>query len=216
MTRSLALDFTSLRFNEAGLIPVVAQDDRTGEVRMVAWANRDALEKTAATGAAHYFSRSRGMIWRKGEISGATQHVEAVRADCDSDAVLYLLHQTGAACHSGARNCFTGKDDPPHEQLTRGALPAVSVLPLLAEIIASRRGADPEKSYTAKLLSGTAELPARKVGEEAQEVVLAAIQGQRDKLPHEAADLIYHLLVLLEQQHVPFAEVQNVLRERMK
>ncbi len=216
MTPPLELDITALRFNEAGLIPVVAQDDRTGEVRMVAWANQEALEKTAATGAAHYFSRSRRMIWRKGEISGATQHVEAVRADCDSDAVLYLLHQTGAACHSGARNCFTGKDVPPHEQLAHGALPAVSILPLLAEIIASRRGADPESSYTAKLLSGTAELPARKVGEEAMEVVLAAMQGQKAQLAQESADLLYHLLVLLEQQGVPFAEVQKVLRERMR
>jgi phosphoribosyl-ATP pyrophosphohydrolase/phosphoribosyl-AMP cyclohydrolase len=206
-----------LQYNEAGLIPVIAQDSRTGEVRMSAWADREALLVSAHQMEAHYFSRSRNRLWKKGESSGDVQKLIGMLPDCDMDSVLYLIEQTGAgACHTGARNCFSAKSEPPRKALERGALPAAAVLPVLAEIIAARRGSDAKNSYTAKLLAGGVELPARKVGEEAQEVVLAAVQGQRDKLPQEAADLLYHLLVLLEQQQVPLADVLAVLRERMK
>jgi phosphoribosyl-ATP pyrophosphohydrolase/phosphoribosyl-AMP cyclohydrolase len=189
-----------VRFGEDGLVTVVAQSALSGEVLMVAYADRDALARTRDTGDAHYHSRSRGALWRKGETSGHTQRVVDVRVDCDGDAVLYLVQQTGPACHTGAATCF-------------GAPPA-PLLARLANTIADRGRTRPAGSYTAKILNDGPAAAARKVGEEAVETVVAAGSETPERLAAEAADLLYHLLVLLEAKQLPLARVLEELERR--
>jgi phosphoribosyl-ATP pyrophosphohydrolase/phosphoribosyl-AMP cyclohydrolase len=197
-----------IRYNEGGLVPVVVQDADTGEVLMLAYASREAVEKTIETGEAHYYSRSRGELWRKGATSGNTQKVTEVRLDCDGDALLYRVEPAGPACHTGERSCFftpvAGLD---------GETPNLArTLTRLAGTIAGRHQEMPEGSYTAKLFERGAGYAAQKVGEEAVEVVVAALEN--DRLAEEAADLLYHLLVLLEERGVGVGEVASVLDER--
>ena len=198
-----------VRYNENGLVPVITQDASTGGVLMLAYASREAVEETLKTGEAHYYSRSRGELWRKGATSGNTQRVIEVRLDCDGDALLYRVEPRGPACHTGERSCFftmlAGDEDENSPDLGR-------TLARLAETIARRRHEMPEGSYTAKLLErGTGHI-SQKVGEEAVEVVVAALEGER--LAEEMADLLYHLLVLLEERGVGVEEVAKVLDER--
>ncbi|MGH7698997.1 MAG: bifunctional phosphoribosyl-AMP cyclohydrolase/phosphoribosyl-ATP diphosphatase HisIE [Gemmatimonadales bacterium] len=192
----------AVHFGDDGLVPVVAQSALAGEVLMVAYADRDALERTRATGDAHYHSRSRGGPWRKGETSGHTQTVRDVRVDCDGDAVLYLVRQSGPACHTGAATCFGD--------------PAGPLLARLRATIAQRARTRPEGSYTAQLLAGGVERIAQKVGEEAVETVVAATAADDDRLAAEAADLLYHLLVLLEAKRVPLDRVLDELERRQR
>ena len=197
-----------IRYDEKGLVPVIAQDAGTGEVLMLAYASGEAVEKTLSSGEAHYYSRSREEIWRKGETSGNTQKVVEVRLDCDGDALLYRVEPAGPACHTGERSCFftslAGSD---------GESPDLGkTLTRLAGTIAGRRREMPEGSYTAKLLERGRGYTAQKVGEEAVEVVVAALKGER--LAEESADLLYHLLVLLEERGVDVGEVAKVLDER--
>jgi phosphoribosyl-ATP pyrophosphohydrolase/phosphoribosyl-AMP cyclohydrolase len=197
-----------IRYDEKGLVPVVAQDASTGEVLMLAYASREAVEKTIETGEAHYYSRSREEIWRKGETSGNTQKITGVRLDCDGDALLYKVEPAGPACHTGERSCFfTSLADSDGELADLGR-----TLTRLAGTIAGRRREMPEGSYTAKLLDRGTGYTAQKVGEEAVEVVVAALEGE--KLAEESADLLYHLLVLLEGRGVGVDEVARVLDER--
>jgi len=184
-----------------GLLPVMVQDADDGTVLMLAWANTEALEATETTGEAHFWSRSRGRLWRKGESSGNVMHVVGLLADCDGDAILYRVRLHGPACHVGTRTCF-------------GETVAPGVLSELAALIERRRGADAESSYTARLLSTGPRRPAEKVVEEAGEVAAAALAGTNDELATEAADLLYHLLVLLASRSTPFESVLDVLRER--
>jgi phosphoribosyl-AMP cyclohydrolase / phosphoribosyl-ATP pyrophosphohydrolase len=197
-----------IRYDEQGLVPVVAQDAGTGEVLMLAYASREAVEKTLETGEAHYYSRSRGELWRKGATSGNTQKVVDVRLDCDGDALLYRVDPAGPACHTGERSCFftpLASRDGEGADLGR-------TLVRLAGTIAGRHREMPEGSYTAKLLERGTGYIAQKVGEEAVEVVVAALEGER--LAEESADLLYHLLVLLEEQGVGAEEVARILDER--
>jgi phosphoribosyl-ATP pyrophosphohydrolase/phosphoribosyl-AMP cyclohydrolase len=195
-----------VRFGPDGLVPVVAQESRTGDVLMVAWADRRALEQTVATGAAHYFSRSRQELWRKGATSGHEQYVTEIRLDCDADTVLYRVRQTGPACHTGARTCFVEPgDDAGGHLLTR-----------LARTIARRAQDRPAGSYTVKLLDAGVPAVSQKVGEEAVEVVVAANAQDDRRLASEAADLLYHLLVLLEARGVPLDAVWQELEQRSK
>jgi phosphoribosyl-ATP pyrophosphohydrolase/phosphoribosyl-AMP cyclohydrolase len=197
-----------IRYDEKGLVPVVAQDVNTGEVLMLAYANEEALAKTIETGEAHYHSRSRGELWHKGATSGNTQRVVEVRLDCDGDALLYKVEPAGPACHTGEYSCFftpvlSSDGDVPNlgRTLTR-----------LAKTIAERHREMPEGSYTAKLIGQGTGRVAQKVGEEAVEVVVAALDGE--ELAEESADLLYHLLVLLEERGVRPEEVAKVLDER--
>lgn len=191
----------AVHFGDDGLVPVVAQSVLAGEVLMVAYADRDALERTRATGEAHYHSRTRGALWRKGETSGHTQAVRDVRVDCDGDAVLYLVRQTGPACHTGAPTCF--------------GEPAGPLLARLRGTIAERARTRPTGSYTARLLAAGVERIAQKVGEEAVETVVAAAADD-GRLAAEAADLLYHLLVLLEAKRVPLDRVLDELERRQR
>ncbi|MDQ3840989.1 MAG: bifunctional phosphoribosyl-AMP cyclohydrolase/phosphoribosyl-ATP diphosphatase HisIE [Actinomycetota bacterium] len=197
-----------IRYDEKGLVPVVAQDAGTGEVLMLAYADEEALTKTIETGEAHYHSRSRGELWRKGETSGNTQKVVEVRLDCDGDALLYKVEPRGPACHTGENSCFftplvSADGDAPNlgRTLTR-----------LARTIAERHREMPEGSYTVKLIERGTGYIAQKVGEEAVEVVVAALK--EEKLSEESADLLYHLLILLEERGVRPEEVAKVLDER--
>ena len=194
-----------LSFDAAGLIPVVAQDRGSGDVLMVAYANVAALVRTVETGFAHFWSRSRQALWKKGETSGHRLRVVEVRVDCDKDALLYVVEPEGPACHTGARTCF-GEDSPT----------AAGMLEEVARVVAARARAAPGDSYTARLLAQGQDQVLKKIGEEATEVVLAA-KGQSDeRLAEEAADLLFHLLVALHQRNVPLAKVMDVLKERRR
>ena len=201
---------TEVRYDANGLVPVVAQDATTNEVLTLAYANREAVEKTLSSGEAHFYSRSRQELWRKGETSGNTQRVVEVRLDCDRDALLYRVDPAGPACHTGERTCFftsLSGEGPVQEEPNLGR-----TLTRLAGTIRERHGEMPEGSYTAKLFTRGAGYIGQKVGEEAVEVVVAALQD--DKLAEETADLLYHLLVLLEERGVPTTEVARILDER--
>ncbi len=195
----------SIAYDAAGLVPVVVQDAASGDVLMVAYANREALERTARTGLAHFWSRSRGALWRKGETSGHEMRVREVRADCDRDALLMVVDPAGPACHTGARTCF-GDETP-----TLAGMPEE-----LGRVIAARASAAPAASYTAKLLAKGPDHVLKKIGEEATEVVLAAKSESDERLAEEAADLLYHLMVAMAQRRVPFARALEVLRERRR
>jgi phosphoribosyl-ATP pyrophosphohydrolase/phosphoribosyl-AMP cyclohydrolase len=192
----------AVRFGDDGLVPVVAQSALAGEVLMVGYADREALQKTRETSQAHYHSRARDALWRKGETSGHAQTVLEVRVDCDGDAVLYVVRQQGPACHTGEPTCF---GEPTGGTLTR-----------LARTVAERARTRPAGSYTAQLLAAGVPHIARKLGEEAVETVVAATSEDRTRLASEAADLLYHLLVLLESKHLPLDQVFEELDARAR
>jgi phosphoribosyl-AMP cyclohydrolase / phosphoribosyl-ATP pyrophosphohydrolase len=192
-------------FDANGLATVVVQDCASGDVLMVAHANAEALRLTAETGYAHFWSRSRKALWKKGETSGNLLRVRETRVDCDRDAVLLVVDPEGPACHTGSRSCF-------------GEAPAATsgVLAELGRVIAQRaRDAAPD-SYTARLLAKGPDAALQKIGEEATEVILAAKGESNERLAEEAADLLFHLLVALHQRGLGIAEVLSVLEHRRK
>jgi phosphoribosyl-AMP cyclohydrolase / phosphoribosyl-ATP pyrophosphohydrolase len=200
-----------VKFDERGLVPVVAQDARTGEVLMLAWANAEALGLTLETGRAHYWSRSRGELWKKGETSGNMQQVADVRLDCDGDAILYRVRQTGPACHTGERSCFFRAADA--DELATAEDPR-HVLARVEEIVAERDTARPEGSYTTYLFGAGVDKILKKVGEEATEIVIAAKNDGTDDLRAESADLLYHLMVLWRARGLAPDEVWAELDRR--
>ena len=211
---------SAVRFGADGLVPVVTQESRSGDVLMVAYANRDALDRTLATGLAHYFSRSRGALWQKGETSAHVQRVVEIRLDCDGDTVLYRVDQTGPACHTGSRTCFsTVLGGAAGQRASENVVeedPGGHLLSRLARTIAQRASDRPTGSYTAELLAGGVGTASRKVGEEAVEVVVAANSEDDERLASEAADLLYHLMVLLQARGVPLDAVLTELEKREK
>ena len=203
----------SLRFNEEGLIPVIAQDYRTGEIRMFAWANEEAIKKTLETGFAHYYSRSRKQIWKKGETSGETQRVREVRVDCDEDVLIYVVDQEkNRACHTGERNCFfrTIKGDKVSKPLPFEALQR------LEEILKERIEKKPDGSYTAKIVSQGKDRVLQKLGEESVEALIALKNGKAGDIRAETADLLYFLVLSLILSDVEVTEVLEELIRRMK
>lgn len=202
------------RFGADGLIPVVAQDQLNGNLLMLAWANREALEKTAQTGQAHYWSRSRQALWRKGESSGHEQQVTEIRLDCDGDAILYRVAQTGPACHTGQPTCFSTVVDG--DKAVETPETGGHLLTRLASTIEARVAAGSAESYTVRLLDKGVGKVAQKVGEEAVEVVVAATTESPERLVSESADLLYHLLVLLKARGVEFNDVLQALQAREK
>jgi phosphoribosyl-ATP pyrophosphohydrolase/phosphoribosyl-AMP cyclohydrolase len=199
-----------ITFDDRGLVPVVAQDARTGEVLMLAWANRVALEQTARTGRATYWSRSRASLWVKGETSGHAQQVVDVRVDCDADAVLYRVRQTGPACHTGERSCFhrLGQDELPQADDPR------HMLARLEEIIERRERERPEGSYTTYLFGKGTDKILKKLGEETAEAIIAAKNGDNAELRSESADLLFHLMVLWRDRGLSADEVWGELDRR--
>jgi phosphoribosyl-ATP pyrophosphohydrolase/phosphoribosyl-AMP cyclohydrolase len=201
-----------IQFDQRGLVPVIAQDATTNAVLTLAYANREAVEKTLMSGEAHYYSRSRAELWRKGATSGNTQRVVEVSLDCDGDALLYRVEPRGPACHTGEETCFFTTVEGEGIEGDGGEYDLGAMLNKLAATISQRHREMPEGSYTARLLGEGTERVAQKVGEEAVEVVVAALAGER--LAEEAADLVYHLMVLLEERGVGAHQVARVLHDR--
>ncbi len=195
-----------IAYDERGLVPVVVQDWRTGEVLTLAWANAEAVARTRDTGELHLWSRSRAELWHKGATSGNTQRVRALRMDCDGDALLALVEPAGPACHTGERTCFHHGDlmPAPHE-----------ALPALERTLAARAAERPEGSYTVELLDDPPRIGA-KVQEEAEEVARAAREEPDDRVDEEAADVLYHLTVLLHARGRALGDAEEVLNGRRR
>ena len=197
----------TLTYDAQGLIPAVVQEAETGEVLMVAWMDRAAVARTLETGLTHFWSRSRQAPWRKGETSGHSQHVQGVYADCDADTLLVQVHQDGVACHTGARSCFF--------QALQGPGAAGNMLERIERIVAERKASPPAGSYVAGLLAKGEAAVCRKIGEEAVEVITAALGGEGDRrVVEEVADLWFHTLVLLGERSIPLRDVLEELARR--
>jgi phosphoribosyl-ATP pyrophosphohydrolase/phosphoribosyl-AMP cyclohydrolase len=195
-----------IAFDENGLVPCVIQDWASGEVLTLAYMNAEALSRTRETGEVHLYSRSRDEQWHKGATSGHTQAVKALRFDCDLDAVLALVEPAGPACHTGERTCFHNGDltTAPHE-----------ALPGLERTIAARAASAPEGSYTAQLLADPGQI-GEKVQEEAEEAARAAREESDERVAEEAADVLYHLAVLLRSRGLSLADAEEVLLARRR
>jgi phosphoribosyl-ATP pyrophosphohydrolase/phosphoribosyl-AMP cyclohydrolase len=193
-------------FGPDGLVPCIVQDSRTGEVLTLAYMNEEALRRTRETGEMWFWSRSRGELWHKGETSGNVQRLRALRYDCDEDALLALVEPAGPACHTGNRTCFYRGD----MDLQPG-----EALPALERTIAERRTADPEASYTARLLAEPARI-GEKVREEADEVARAADGEGEGRVRAETADVLYHLAVLLAARGLSMADALEELNGRRR
>ncbi len=206
------LDVGRIKFDDKGLVPVITQDIKTGTVLMLAYMNEEALQMTLDSGYAVYFSRSRQTLWKKGETSGHVQKVRAIHYDCDGDTLLMLVEQAGAACHTGEYSCFHNE----LVSLVEGSkkAPSASILQEVFNIIADRKIHPKEGSYTNYLLDKGVEKICKKVGEEAAESIIAAVKGSREELRYEAADLVYHLLVLLFNQGLTPMDIWAELEKR--
>jgi phosphoribosyl-ATP pyrophosphohydrolase/phosphoribosyl-AMP cyclohydrolase len=204
----VTFDKTKLVLNDQGLIPAIVQDHLTGEVRMMAWMNEEALSLTLSTRKATFYSRSRSRLWVKGEESGNTLLVESVSLDCDGDTLLLQCTPSGPSCHTGADNCF-------FEPLTGGQPgPQKPMMERLEGVLEARKNSSGEKSYTRSLFDGGAAKIGSKIEEEAREVVVAIDRESDERVASEAADVIYHLLVGLRLRSVPFRAVLAVLHQR--
>jgi phosphoribosyl-AMP cyclohydrolase / phosphoribosyl-ATP pyrophosphohydrolase len=201
----VTFDPSAVKFDKEGLVPVIAQDERSGDVLMLAWADQTALAETQKTGFLHFHSRTRAALWKKGETSGHVQRLVSLHLDCDGDAILALVHQEGAACHTNAATCFA----PPNTPTPR------PVLADLAAVIESRKTYAAGTSYTTKLL-GDKNLRSKKIGEEATELVLAIATEGKDRIASEAADLLYHVLVACAAEGVPLSKITEELGRRRK
>lgn len=207
-----------LTFDEKGLIPAVVQDDATGDVLMVAWMNAEALKKTLSTGRTHFWSRSRKTLWRKGETSGHDQTVREVYYDCDGDTLLITVHQKGPACHTGRPSCFfhqmkgerrdrrTGPDTGPHA--------GPHILGKIYQVILDRKKNPKKGSYVSSLFAMGKDALLKKIPEEAGELVIGSKNNQRKNIVHEAADLLFHILVVLGHHGIAPGEVYGELAQR--
>jgi phosphoribosyl-AMP cyclohydrolase / phosphoribosyl-ATP pyrophosphohydrolase len=203
----------TIRFDEKGLVPAIVQDADTKEVLTLAYMNQESLTKTLETGETWFYSRSRQELWHKGATSGNTQSVVSVKYDCDQDAVLVLVQPKGPACHTGAVSCFS--EGVVSERET-SSLADYQILQSLEQLIIAREKERPEGAYTTYLFEKGVDKILKKVGEEASEVIIAAKNRDKEELKWEAADLLYHLQVLLVEQELPLKEVLKTLEERHK
>jgi phosphoribosyl-AMP cyclohydrolase / phosphoribosyl-ATP pyrophosphohydrolase len=203
----------NIRFDEKGLVPAIVQDAETKEVLTLAYMNQESLTKTLETGETWFYSRSRQELWHKGATSGNTQTVISVKYDCDQDAVLVQVKPKGPACHTGAVSCFT---EGVVTERAATSLADYQILHSLEKLIIEREQERPEGAYTTYLFEKGVDKILKKVGEEASEVIIAAKNRDKEELKWEAADLLYHLQVLLVEQGLPFKEVLKTLEERHK
>jgi phosphoribosyl-ATP pyrophosphohydrolase/phosphoribosyl-AMP cyclohydrolase len=203
----------SLNFDASGLIPAIAQDRLTGQLRMVAWMNREALEKTLQTGSATFFSRSRGKLWTKGETSGHTLRVASVHADCDADVLLLLVDAAGPSCHTGRPSCFFQRVQP-DGSLREQTVEAAPFLLELEQTIQARQASTAEKSYTRSLLDGGVAKIGAKITEEAGELVAALGSESNERVASEAGDLLFHMLVGLRARGVELSALLATLSAR--
>jgi len=198
------MEWSKIKLNEEGLLPVVVQEASNNQVLMVAYMDEKAYEETKATGEMVYFSRSRQERWKKGETSGNTQSVVSLALDCDQDTLLAKVNQKGVACHTGSYTCFG-----PTEEDT-----STSTLDDLEKIIESRKSESSENSYTAYLFEKGIDKMLKKVGEETAEVIIAAKNKDKEEVIYEVSDLMYHLMVVLNDQGVQWSEIEASLKER--
>ena len=199
------LEPQSINFSRSGgLIPAIIQDADSLQVLMQGWMNLEALEITMKTKKVTFYSRSRNRLWTKGETSGNTLHLQAVMTDCDHDSLLILARCSGVVCHTGSRSCYAGSPEN-----------SLAVMAQLQEVLSLRMKSKDEKSYTVRLLQGGSKRIAKKVGEEAAEVLLEAENGSDERLAEETADLLYHLSVLLLSRDMGWDPVMKVLKDRM-
>jgi phosphoribosyl-ATP pyrophosphohydrolase/phosphoribosyl-AMP cyclohydrolase len=201
------VDASEVKFDADGLVACIVQDWNSGEVLTLAYMNANALALTHETGEMHFFSRSRQELWRKGATSGNVQQLKGLRYDCDADALLALVQPAGPACHTGERTCFYRGDLAPHAPF--------EVLPDLERTIAARKAEAPDGSYTAALLANPSQI-GEKVQEEAEEVARAAREETDERVANEAADVLYHLSVLLASRSLTLADAGRVLDERRR
>ncbi len=205
-----AIPVEKIRYDEQGLVPAIVQDDLDGTVLMMAWMNRESLQKTLETGLTWFWSRSRQELWNKGATSGHIQKVRSMRYDCDSDALLVVVEQVGdIACHTGERSCF-------HQVDGKIVSPPPDILSQVFAVICDRRDHPNETSYTCKLFAGGDNKILKKLGEETAEVVMACKDDQPDEIASEVADLFYHTLVALAHHGVDLKAVYRKLQERRK
>jgi phosphoribosyl-AMP cyclohydrolase / phosphoribosyl-ATP pyrophosphohydrolase len=223
----MKVSLSEIKFDERGLAPVVVQDARTGEVLTLAYMNAESLQRTLDSGETWFWSRSRAQLWHKGETSGHTQRVVALRADCDADALLVTVEPHGPACHTGARTCFHQELDGATQEevgeVEAGGTPATHAasdlgaqLSALYDLIAARRRERPAGSYTTYLFEQGLDKILKKLGEEAAETIIAAKNDEPNALVAEASDLLYHLVVLLVERGVTLAEIDEELRRRRR
>ncbi|HEY9738201.1 MAG TPA: bifunctional phosphoribosyl-AMP cyclohydrolase/phosphoribosyl-ATP diphosphatase HisIE [Trichocoleus sp.] len=205
-----AVPVDQIRYNDQGLVPAIVQDYLDGTVLMMAWMNREALQKTLETGETWFWSRSRQEFWHKGETSGHLQKVQAIRYDCDSDTLLVTVEQIGdVACHTGERSCF-------HQVDGHKAAPPADTLSQVFEVICDRKAHPNPDSYTCKLLAGGDNKILKKIGEESAEVVMAFKDNDPDAIAGEVADLLYHTLVALAHHEVDLKAVYRKLQARRR
>ncbi len=205
-----AIPVAEIRYDERGLVPAIVQDYLDGTVLMMAWMNRESLQKTLDTGETWFWSRSRAQLWHKGETSGHLQKVRSLRYDCDSDALLIGVEQIGdIACHTGERSCF-------HQVEGEKAPPPADTLSQVFEVIRDRRDNPTIESYTCKLLAEGDNKILKKIGEEAVEVVMACKDDDKDAIAGEVADLFYHTLVALAHHDVDLKDVYRKLQQRRR
>ncbi|ASF40376.1 MULTISPECIES: bifunctional phosphoribosyl-AMP cyclohydrolase/phosphoribosyl-ATP diphosphatase HisIE [Halobacillus] len=205
------MNVNDLQFDEQGLVPAIVQDARSKAVLTLAYMSKESLEKTLEIGETVFFSRSRQELWHKGETSGNTQKVTSIHFDCDQDALLVQVVPNGPACHKGDYSCFSESltDTEGHVKENR-----YQILDQLQSTLAERKSTLPEGSYTAKLFSEGVDRIAKKIGEEAGEVIIAAKNDDPEEMALESADLLFHLLVILTDRGVPLDDVLTVLEER--
>jgi phosphoribosyl-AMP cyclohydrolase / phosphoribosyl-ATP pyrophosphohydrolase len=205
-------DLSRLQFNAQGLIPAIVQDAATGQILMLAYMNREALEQTLATGLAHYWSRSRAKLWQKGETSGHIQHVRDIRYDCDADTLLVMVEQQGVACHTGERSCF-------FQHLSESSQPtplpvSEGLLHQIYAVVQERKQRAPQESYVASLMTRGQDHVLKKVVEEAAEVLMASKDGHPEAIVYEMADLWFHTIVALGWHNIPPQQVLQELQHR--
>lgn len=203
-------DLDQINWNEDGLVPAIVQDSRSGEVRMLGYVNRESLRLTIDSGYMHFYSRSRQTLWKKGETSGNVLQVVEVRRDCDGDTLLVRAVPHGPTCHTGEESCFY---QAPLFQ-SQALSPGPGILGKIAGVVAQRQAEMPEGSYTTYLFEQGIDKIGKKIGEEAAEVIIAAKNGDPQPLAGEAADLLYHLLVMLRASDVDLDDVWTVLEAR--
>jgi phosphoribosyl-AMP cyclohydrolase / phosphoribosyl-ATP pyrophosphohydrolase len=208
----MLVDYSVLRFNEHGLIPAIVQDVATGRVLMLAYMNREALERTLATGLVHYWSRSRAQLWQKGETSGHIQHLRDLHYDCDADTLLVIVEQEGAACHTGEPSCFFQRFAETSEPMQ---LPvSAGLLQQIYAVVQERKRRAPQESYVASLMARGQDHVLKKVIEEAAEVLMASKDGRREAIVYEMADLWFHAIVALGWHDISPQEVLQELQRR--
>ena len=206
------MDLSTIKYNDAGLVPAIVQDYSTRQVLMMAWMNEDALKQSIATKKATFYSRSRQQLWVKGETSGNFQTIISIDYDCDGDTLLLQVIPAGPACHTGNTSCFY------RNMMTdeTNALGNIDILPKLFALIADRKSNPVEGSYTNYLFREGVDKIGKKIGEESAETIIAAKNNDPDELIYESSDLIYHLFVMLNNQGVELTSIFKELTKRHK